>query len=241
MPRRYFKKHLTESQIQQLQGVVSSSDFATDVKLGEAFDHDCAVVFFDLCNFTNISWTLSRSEILEILQDLFKFISQKIDAYDGMIDKYPGDGVVAFFPSNYSEEGDYTVEHALDCVAEVMYWFYDHFRWRYDLPKSSHRLDLSVGIDAGTISIAHVGSVYHSEMILLGDQVNCASKCQQEATCKEVVIGQEAAERVRGIYSKYFSTGPSIGVIYTATNAKYLSYRFDWETFSKNSSWIDKS
>ena len=63
----------------------------------------------------------------------------------------------------------------------------------------------------------------------------------QQLQSVEVVIGQEAAERVRRIYSTYFSTGPSIGVIYTATNAKYLSYRFDWETFAKNSSWIDKS
>jgi len=240
MPRRYFKKHLTDSQIQQIQTVFSSLDYGTDIKLGEAYKHDCAVVFFDLCNFTNISWTIGESTILEILQELFRFTSAKVNSHDGMIDKYPGDGVVAFFPRNYSIETDYIVEGALDCIAEVMYWFYDHFRLQYDLPKPSHQLDLAVGIDAGKISIAHVGSIYHSEIILLGDQVNCASKCQQVATCKELVIGQDAANRVRRIYSNYFSTGPSTGIIYTKSNSKYLSYRFDWEMFSKNSSWIDK-
>lgn len=224
----------------QIQAM-SSATASTQVPLGESEGHDCAVVFFDLCNFTNISWTMERSTILSILQDLFQYVSHKVDAHGGLIDKYPGDGVVAFFPRNFSEDDDFMVEHALDCVAEVMYWFYDHFRWRYDLPKPSHRLELSVGLDGGWISIAHVGSIYHSEMILLGDQVNCASKCQQSAGCKEVVIGQDAANRVRGIYSKYFSTGPSTGIIYTKTNAKYLSYRFDWETFAKSSSWIDKS
>lgn len=241
MSRRYFTKHLTQEQLHQIQSVFSSEDYGTGIDLGEAIDHDCAVVFFDLCNFTNISWTLDTTRILNILQDLFHFVSQKVDKYKGMIDKYPGDGVVAFFPRYYSDDGDYIVEYALDCITEVMYWFYDHLRWRYDLPKPSHRLELSVGIDAGTISIAHVGSVYHSEIILLGDQVNCASKCQQVADCKEVIIGQDAAKRVRGIYSRYFSTGPSTDVIYTKSNAKYLSYRFDWETFAKNSSWIDKS
>ena len=114
-------------------------------------------------------------------------------------------------------------------------------RWRYDLPKASHTLELSVGIDAGRISIAHVGSAYHSEIILLGDQVNCASKCQQAAAQREVVIGQDAAKRVRLLYSQHFSTGPATGVVYSATNERYLASRFDWEAFAKTATWVDKN
>lgn len=239
--RRYFKKHLTNEQTQQLLAHIDGSAFATEIPLGAKVDHDCAIIFFDLCNFTNISWGLSTTKILEILQDMFQFVSSRVAKYNGMIDKYPGDGVVAFFPKYYSDPTDEIVEYSLDCASEIMFWFYDKMRWRYSLPKPSHSLELSVGIDAGQISIAHVGSAYHSELILLGDQVNCASKCQQAATAKEVVVGQEAAKRVRSIYSKHFSTGPATDIVYTASNAKYLSYRFNWQEFAKTATWIDKN
>lgn len=238
--RRYFKKHLTPDQIQVFRSLADDDAFSTDVALGDKSDHDCAVVFFDLCNFTNISWTLPRKEVLDILQNLFQFVSRKVYDHHGMIDKYPGDGVVAFFPRYYGNESDEIVEYALDCIAEVMFWFYEELRWEYSLPRDSHTLELSVGIDAGTISIAHVGSDYHSELILLGNQVNCASKCQAAAIAKEVVVGQDAARRVRRIYSKYFSTGPSIDVIYAGSQRNYLSHRFDWKNFGKESSWIEK-
>jgi len=240
MERRYFKKHLTESQIQQINEHIEGS-FLTNINLGEKATHDCAIVFFDLCNFTNISWTLTGDQIMNILQDLFKKVSVIVTKHNGMIDKYPGDGVVAFFPRFYGDKGDYIAEYALDSITEVMYWFYNHMRYRFTLPKPSHHLELSVGIDAGSISIAHVGSAIHSELILIGDQVNCASKCQEAAEAKEVIVGQDTIERVRIIYSRYFSTGPNIGVVYTNTNKRYTSYRFDWQTFADISSWIDKS
>jgi class 3 adenylate cyclase len=238
--KRYFRKHLTPEQTQQLLAHIEGGGYSTDLLLGDKVDHDCSIICFDLCNFTNVSWGLSTETILKILQELFQFMSQAVTRHKGMIDKYPGDGVVAFFPRNYSDSTDEIVEITLDCATEVMYWFYGKMRWHYDLPKESHTLDLTVGIDAGSIAIAHVGSSYHSELILLGDQVNCASKCQQAATKREVVVGQEASARVRTLYSQYFTTGPSTDIVYKWSNARYLSYRFDWEAFAKMT-WIDKN
>lgn len=237
---RYFKKHLTAEQTQQLLAHVDGSYLASDIPLGAKIEHDCTVVFFDLCNFTNISWSLTTTQVLAIVQELFAFVAKTVTKYNGMIDKYPGDGVVAFFPRNYSHADNEYVEQALDCILEVMHWFYDKMRWHHNLPRTSHSLHLSVGLDAGSVTIAHVGSPIHSELILLGDQVNCASKCQQVAEEREVIIGQEAAEKSRPLYRAYFTTGPSTGIVYTRTNAQYLSYRFDWEELLKTASWIDK-
>ena len=239
MYRRYFTRHITPQQVAELNQLIGSADLSTDIKLGEYTEHDCSLVFVDLCNFTNISWSLSTKTIMGILQDLFDFATQRLVQHGGMIDKYPGDGVVAFFPRSYSSDEDYIVEHALDAVAEIMWWFYEHLPYRYSLPKPSHSLHLAVGVDAGSVAIAHVGSAYHSELILIGDQVNCASKCQQSATTKEVVIGQDAAKRVRSIYSGYFSTGPTLGVV-NRNNQPYRSFRFDWERFARNSTWVEK-
>jgi hypothetical protein len=120
-----------------------------------------------------------------------------------------------------------------------MNWFYTVHRPSVALPKPSHTLELCTGIDSGRISIAHVGTPIHSELILLGDQVNCASKCQGAAEKKEVVVGQDAKESTHhiGFYDKYMSTGPNIGVVYTTNNNRYLSFRFDWEKYCKDYDW----
>lgn len=159
-----------------------------------------------------------------------------------MIDKFPGDGVVAFFPRIYTADNNTIVDDAIKSATEVMYWFYKKFRDNFNLPKPSHTLELSAGIDSGSISIAHVGSAYHSELILLGDQVNCSSKCQAAADKKEFIIGQDAVNNTyfSSIYKNHLSTGPNIGVVYTKTNKRYSSFRFDWEQYAKDSSWIKK-
>jgi len=237
--RRYFKKHLDASQLQEIQAHITPDDLGTEIALGQYVNHECSIIFFDLVNFTNISWSLTTDQVMRITQPLFTKASYEIDRLGGMIDKFPGDGVVGFFPRYYSLEKNEIVDNALDCATKVMNWFYTVLRPSVILPKPSHTLELCAGIDSGNISIAHVGTPIHSELILLGDQVNCASKCQGAAEKKEVVIGQEAKESTyhRGFYDKYMSTGPNIGVVYTKNNSRYLSYRFDWERYCEDYDW----
>jgi adenylate cyclase len=239
MSHRFFKKKLSPSQVDLFAKHIDQSALTLDIELGKKEEHECAVTFFDLFNFTNISWTISTSQTLKILQELFEYVAESVVRHRGMIDKYPGDGVVAFFPRLYSDNSYLIAESALDCVTEVMNWFYEHMRWRYDLPKPSHFLDLTAGVDAGTISIAHVGSKLHSELILLGDQVNSASKCQQVAEKKEVIVGEEARKKLSTLYTSRLSTGPRTDVI-AKPNASYPCYRFDWENFAAIATWIEK-
>jgi adenylate cyclase len=236
MPRRVFYKRLDP---QQVQSHVSPDDYGTGIDLGQYSRHECAVVFFDLVNFTNISWSLTTDELMSILQPLFATAAHRINHYNGIVDKFPGDGVVGFFPRHYNEDTNQIADRALDCAASVMKWFYETLRVKVECPKPSHTLELCAGVDAGTIAIAHVGSNVHSELILLGDQVNCASKCQAVADKREVVVGQDAVDLVhyRGLVEPHLSTGPATHVVYTKDNRQYLSYRFDWESYAK-SSWI---
>lgn len=166
--RRYFTKSIDPDQLATIQQRhISSSDYGTDIALGEYAEHQCSIVFFDLVNFTNISWGLQRKEIFDILHPLFKETCLRIYKHKGMVDKYPGDGVVGFFPRHFGESKNTIVEQALDCVAGVFRWFYEGFRDRFTLSKPSHSLELSCGIDAGNVAIAHVGTPLHSELILL--------------------------------------------------------------------------
>ena len=239
MARRYFNKHIDANQLQEVQAHIAPGDYGTDLVLGQHVNHECSIVFFDLVNFTNISWSLTTSQVMSTIQPLFQKVSIEITNYGGMVDKFPGDGVVGFFPRLYTNAENKIVDNAIDCATKVMNWFYTQLRPSVSLPKRSHTLELCAGIDSGSISIAHVGTPIHSELILLGDQVNCASKCQGAAEKREIIVGQNAISSAhhKGFYDGYMSTGPSLGVVYTATNNRYLSFRFDWEKYCSDYEW----
>jgi adenylate cyclase len=235
-----FRRRISPDQSAWLTRHIQPDAITYDLAIGEKENHSCAIVFFDLCNFTNISATLKIEQVIEIIQRLFARVAYSVTQRNGMIDKYPGDGVVVFFPRDYSTSNDDYVGRAIDAIAEVMYWFYNWLRGAYVLPKPSHKLELAAGLDAGWISIAHVGSAAHSELILLGDRVNTASKCQQAAAGREVVVGEGARSQLDWLYQGHFSTGPSISVMSPVENTPYRSHRFDWATYAKHS-WIDKT
>ena len=237
MARKFFIRHIDPTQLLEH---ISSSDYSTEIELGKYVTNECSIIFFDLVNFTNISWSTPNELIFSILNSLFSKVTEEIYRVGGMIDKFPGDGVVCFIPRQYTLDKNEIVDNAVDCAARVMRWFYNDYRDKIQLSKPSHSLELCVGIDAGNIAIAHVGTRLHSELILLGDQVNCAAKCQQVAEKKEIIIGQEAVDKFyyKNLYSNYLSTGPDTGVVYTTNNEHYLSKRFDWEKFSEDSTWL---
>lgn len=242
MSSRYFKKKFSQSQFHQFQDYIKQIDLKYAIKLGDKLNHDCAIVFFELNNFNNISCSLSTEQVFKIVHDLYQFITECVIRYRGLVNKYPYSGVVAYFPRNYKDERKIVVGEALDCIGEVMYWFYNTLRKRWSNDEQpSYKLDLSVGLDAGNIYIAHSGSVYHSELILLGDQVNCAHKCKSAAQKSEVVIGQDAVDRAGFLYGKYFEEGPNLWVVYNAKNVNYGSKIFNWKEFIKAASWIKKN
>jgi class 3 adenylate cyclase len=232
MSSPHYTKHLTGAQLAEIQLHIDPGDIGVNIELGKKIDHECAIAFFDLCGFTAISFKLSTEQTLAILQGLFKYISERVVLFKGMIDKYPGDGVVAFFPKLKTDKEEH-VDRSLACGSVVMEWFYSYFRYRHQRNNPDLILDLAIGLDAGKTSIAHVGTNVHSELVLLGNQVNCASKCQQAAKKEEFIIGNEAKGKVKHPILYNFSPGPDIGV------PGYNSFKVDWQEFMTKATWLE--
>lgn len=241
MSSRYFKKHISQSQHQLFREYIQNIDLIYDIKLGDKISHDCAIVYFALSNFMEISNLLSSEKVFDIVHELNRYVSESVVRFNGLINKYPRNGIIAFFPRNYRDERKIVVESALDCITAVMHWFYNNLQKQWNASiKSDYKLEMSAGIDAGNIYIGHVGSIYHGELVLIGDQVNCAQKCHTAAGKKEVIIGQDAADMAGFLYSKFFSKGPGIWVKYSANNVNYNSHVFNWEEFAQTATWIKK-
>jgi hypothetical protein len=64
------------------------------------------VLFSDLTGYTAMSEKLDPEEVKEITTKLFDQISKVVGKYDGFIEKYAGDAVMALFGANQSHEDD---------------------------------------------------------------------------------------------------------------------------------------
>ncbi len=190
-----------------------------------------AVVSVDLANFSNIAATLTISERVGLLQLVLGTVAVVIERRGGRIAGFPGDAVLAFFPVLLAVRPESVVDRAVRCMTEIMRWAsYGARLQQISLPRPSHRVQLSVGIDYGEVTWAPIGAS-QPQVVLLGSPADRACKGAKCASQREIVIGQDARDLSQ--LGGWFRQGPSVGLTVGRRPSPYQFFRFDWEGFGK--------
>jgi len=132
------------------------------------------VLFADIRNFTSISEQLNATELKEMLNIYFTPITQIIFEYEGTIDKYVGDMVMAFWnaPLEVNKHEQLAVLCALkmqDKVREL-----ELILSEQNMPK----IEIGIGINTGDMNVGDMGSIYRKAYTVLGDAVNLGSRLE---------------------------------------------------------------
>ena len=138
------------------------------------------VFFSDIKSFSSLSEQLTASAMVNLLNAYFTAVTQAIRDHRGIIDKYIGDGVMAFWTPPFSP-GD---QHATDaCLAALLQQeAIDAFR--RELPQllglRRHVPDFKVrmGLATGEVVIGTIGSETARSYTVIGDIVNTASRLE---------------------------------------------------------------
>jgi adenylate cyclase len=138
------------------------------------------VFFSDIKSFSSLSEQLTASAMVNLLNAYFTAVTQAIRDHRGIIDKYIGDGVMAFWTPPFSP-GD---QHATDaCLAALLQQeAIDAFRC--ELPQllglRRHVPDFKVrmGLATGEVVIGTIGSETARSYTVIGDIVNTASRLE---------------------------------------------------------------
>ncbi len=135
-----------------------------------------AVLFADMIGFTAYSSGKSPDIVIGMLRDLLRFLSEAVFSHHGSIDKYLGDGLMAFFgpPLTSLRDATNAAACALEIVKSIERWNQQHTR------RSAVRV--AIGIHYGEVVQGDVGSEKRLELTLVGDTVNIASRV--EAYCR---------------------------------------------------------
>ncbi|WP_417708676.1 adenylate/guanylate cyclase domain-containing protein [Roseibium aggregatum] len=129
---------------------------------------EMTIVFTDLAGFTGMASHLSAEETAAYLNGYFETVSQAITERQGTIDKFLGDGVMAFWGAPADQP-----DHAAMAIAAVKA-LADRIAAE---PDASMRV--RVGVHTGKVVVGDIGSAARMNYTVIGDAVNVAARLQE--------------------------------------------------------------
>lgn len=142
------------------------------------------VLFCDLGGFSRVSEQLTPQALVRLVNRYFTIMSGPIREHDGVIDKYIGDAIMAYWGPPYNDEKDQAhlaVRAALDMTArigELNVALSDELVLR----DAQMSFDIRVGIATGEVIVGSIGSEQMKNYTVIGDTVNTAARI--ESICK---------------------------------------------------------
>ena len=153
-----------------MQNVVQNID---SIKLGGK-RAEVTVLFADIRGFTSISEQLSAVEVTKILNEYFSELVPIIEQYNGILNKFMGDAILAIFGEPIKNEN-----HPIDAVrcANKMLKKVKLLQDKW-LNEGKPKIEIGVGIATGEVFVGNIGSEERLEYTVIGDTVNTASRIE---------------------------------------------------------------
>jgi len=152
------------------------------------------VMFSDIRNFTTISEEMLPEVVVKLLNQYFSKMTAIVHKHGGTVDKFIGDGMMAFFGAPNSLPCP--EECALDAAREMLNALHalnQHLQTQDIAP-----LKIGIGLHSGDAVIGYIGSDERHEYTAIGDTVNIAARL--EGLCKElrfpVICSAAVAQRL---------------------------------------------
>lgn len=128
------------------------------------------ILFSDIRGFTTISEALTPQELTTLLNEYLTAMTDIIMAHGGVVDKYIGDAIMAFWGAPLGNPNQAT--DAADATAEMIHKL-------AELNKSwTHPLDIGIGLNTGIVVVGNMGSHKRFNYTVMGDEVNLASRLE---------------------------------------------------------------
>jgi adenylate cyclase len=174
--------------------ILAASD-TTGAELGAPEVREVSVLFADISGFTSMSEKMSPSSIALLLNDYLSRMTDVIFKYEGTLDKFIGDAIMAVFgaPLDMPDHAQRAIRTALEMQERLAEWNAER--------KEGPAFRVRIGINSGKAVAGEIGSVNKKEYTVLGDTVNTASRLESSvAKPGSVVIGQQTLALVEGLF-----------------------------------------
>ncbi|OOZ36543.1 hypothetical protein BOW51_06710 [Solemya velesiana gill symbiont] len=162
-----FGQYVPQSLVERMDRSLEDFGFEGDRR-------EMTVLFADLCSFTNISETLTPQQLTRLLNIYLTAMTEIIFNWQGTVDKYVGDMVMAFWgaPLKDDDHAYHAIETAL-AMQEGLRALKPKLETE-GLPS----FDVGIGVNTGVMNVGNMGSSYRKAYTVLGDAVNLGSRIE---------------------------------------------------------------
>jgi adenylate cyclase len=155
---------------------------------------EVTVLFADCREYTRLTQELGIEKLIPVTEEFFKTSAEVIREQHGIVDRFLGDAVMAFFnvPIKHDDHVLRAVNAAFQIQEAVM-------RINATL-NGVFVLGVGIGIATGTALTSNMGSTNCSDYTMVGDSINIASRLQGQAAPGEVLVTEDVYKAISAAF-----------------------------------------
>lgn len=139
-----------------------------EVQLGDQVQQEMSVLFSDIRSFTTLSEQMTPQENFQFINSYLSYMSPVITDYQGFIDKYIGDCIMALF----SQPADNAVQAGIAMLRKL-----ENYNQKR-LQLGQQKISIGIGINTGNLMLGTVGEPNRLDSTVISDAVNVASRIE---------------------------------------------------------------
>jgi class 3 adenylate cyclase/tetratricopeptide (TPR) repeat protein len=156
------------------------------------------VLFTDVAGFTPLAEKLDPEDVHRIMNRCFEMITAEVHRFEGTINQYTGDGVMALFGAPIAhEDGPRRAAHAALGIQRALGDYGRELK-----AQGGPELKMRIGINAGPVVVGRIGDDLRMDYTAVGDTTNLAARMQQIAQPGSVVV----TDATHKLISAFFET-----------------------------------
>jgi class 3 adenylate cyclase/tetratricopeptide (TPR) repeat protein len=182
-PHSYTPKHLADKILTTRTSIEGERKLVT-------------VMFADVANYTSVSEKLDPEEVHQMMDGAFKILMDEIHKYEGTINQFTGDGVMALFGAPVSHE-----DHAQRACYAALSIQKAMGAYGEKIEKDTGvEFKMRIGLNSGPVIVGAIGDDLRMDYTAVGDTTNLASRMQTMAQPGTVLL----SEHTRRLVKDYF-------------------------------------
>jgi class 3 adenylate cyclase/tetratricopeptide (TPR) repeat protein len=182
-PQSYTPKHLADKILKTRSSIEGERKLVT-------------VLFADVANSTAMFEHLDPEAVHEIMDGCFRLMMDEIHRYEGTINQFRGDGVMALFGAPIAHE-DHAQRacHAALAVQRALIPYCERLKDRYGID-----FKMRIGLNSGPVVVGSIGDDLRMDYTAQGDTANLAARMESSAEASSVLVSDNTYRLVREFF-----------------------------------------
>src|SRR5882672_10897847 len=155
---------------------------------------EITLLFTDIRGFTSMSESRAPQEIVRMLNEYFELMVDVIFKYEGTLDKFVGDEIIALFGAPVPMEN--AEVKAVQCALDMLEVLSDFNRVR--VAEGQNEIKIGIGINTGMVVTGAIGSSRALQYTAIGDAMNTTARLCSVAQPGQIILSEATFKKVQG-------------------------------------------